>query len=309
MAQFIEIAGKKVGTGHPVFLIAEIGINHNGDLDTAVQLINKTADAGFDAVKFQKRTPDLCVPSEQRNLMRQTPWGEMRYIDYRNRVEFSYEDYLVIDKVCRKRGLLWFASCWDIPSVDFMERFNPPCYKIASASLTDDNLLQFIRKKGKPVILSTGMSTMAEIDHAVSLFDIDALVLAHTTSSYPCDINELNLNMIKTLKRRFGCPVGYSGHEKGIFMSPVAVGAGAVMIERHVTLNCEMWGSDQAASLDPDDFGRLVNDIRRVEKAMGNGIKQVYESEESAIAKLRIPKKRFEEGEETYRDSLLPSGF
>ncbi len=291
MAEFVHIGRKKIGSGLPVFVVAEIGINHNGNLENAVQLIREIAAAGFDAVKFQKRTPSVCVPHEQRNVMRQTPWGRISYFDYRKRVEFSREEYKRIDEVCKTHGLLWFASCWDIPSVDFMEEFDAPCYKIASACLTDDELLIHIRKKNRPVILSTGMSTMDEIYHAVSLLDQDSLILAHTTSSYPCAVNELNINMIKTLQKEFTCPVGYSGHEKDILMSSVAVGAGAVLIERHVTLDCSMWGSDQSASLASEDFKTLVSDIRMVEEGLGDGIKTVYETEQASIEKLRLCKK------------------
>ena len=291
MADFVQIGRKKIGNNFPVFLVAEIGINHNGSLEDAVLLIRKIADAGFDAVKFQKRTPSVCVPHDQRNVMRQTPWGKISYFDYRNRVEFSSEEYRIIDDVCRTNGLVWFASCWDIPSVDFMETFDAPCYKIASACLTDDELLEHIRKKNRPVILSTGMSTMDEIHHAVSLLDAESLILAHTTSAYPCSVDELNINMIKTLKNEFSCPVGYSGHEKGILMSSVAIGVGAVLIERHVTLDCTIWGSDQAASLAPNDFVQLVENIRMVESGLGDGIKTVYETEQAAIEKLRLCKK------------------
>ncbi len=291
MTEFIHIGRQKIGSELPVFLVAEIGINHNGSIEDAVTLIRKIADAGFDAVKFQKRTPSVCVPHEQRNVMRQTPWGRISYFDYRKRVEFSAKEYRMIDEVCKATGIQWFASCWDTPSVDFMDQFDTPCYKIASACLTDDDLLIHIRKKNKPVILSTGMSTMDEIHHAVSLLDSESLILAHTTSSYPCAVNELNINMIKTLQREFKLPVGYSGHEKGILMSSVAVGAGAVLVERHVTLDCSMWGSDQAASLAPDDFRQLVTDIRMVEKGLGDGIKTVYDTEQAAIEKLRLCKK------------------
>lgn len=297
MAQSVSIGDKKVGYGSPVFLVAEIGINHNGSVDTAIQLIKEIADAGFDAVKFQKRTPELCVPHEQRNIMRQTPWGLISYMDYRNKVEFSFEDYQVIDKECKDNGLIWFSSCWDISAVDFMEQFNPPCYKIASASLTDDRLLKYISEKGRPVILSTGMSTMAEIRHAVSLLNKDLLVLAHTTSTYPCEVSDLNLNMIKTLKSEFNTPVGYSGHERGLLMSPVVVGLGASFIERHVTIDCEMWGSDQAASLAPEDFKQLVIDIRIIESGMGDGVKKVYPAEKEALKKLRVCKKNPETDE------------
>lgn len=292
MAHIVNLTGRKIGPGNPVFTIAEIGINHNGDIQSAVQLIELAADAGFDAVKFQKRTPVLCVPEDQRNLIRQTPWGDMTYMEYREKVEFGVDEYMTIDRVCKSRGILWFASCWDNPSVDFLDDFNPPFIKIASACLTDDDLLIHVRSKKRPVILSTGMSTMEEIHHAVSLLDRRTLLLAHTTSSYPCDTGELNLNMIQTLKQTFICPVGYSGHETGLLMSCVAVGAGASFIERHVTLDKTLWGSDQAASLDPYEFTCLIRDVRAVEKSMGDGKKRIYDSEIPALTKLRTCKEK-----------------
>jgi N-acetylneuraminate synthase len=287
MSNTVNLAGKIIGTGYPVFTIAEIGINHNGDIDVAVNLIELAAKAGFDAVKFQKRTPVLCVPADQRDVVRSTPWGEMTYMEYRERVEFGEEEYKVIDRKCKEAGILWFASCWDIPSVDFMESFDTPCFKIASACLTNDELLKYTRKKKRPVILSTGMSTMEEIRHAVSLLDRKSLLLAHTTSSYPCAVNELNLRMIRTLADQFACPAGYSGHETGRMMTMVAIGAGALFVERHITLDKSMWGSDQAASLSPDEFTAMVNEIREVEKGLGDGHKRIYESEMSALKKLR----------------------
>lgn len=292
MAHIVNLTGRKIGPGNPVFTIAEIGINHNGDIQSAVRLIELAADAGFDAVKFQKRTPVLCVPEDQRDLIRQTPWGAMTYMEYREKVEFGVEEYMTIDRVCKSRGILWFASCWDNPSVDFLDDFNPPFIKIASACLTDDDLLIHVRSKKRPVILSTGMSTMEEIHHAVSLLDRRTLLLAHTTSSYPCDTNELNLNMIQTLKQTFICPVGYSGHESGLLMSCVAVGAGASFLERHVTLDKTLWGSDQAASLDPGEFACLIRDVRAVEKSLGDGIKRIYDSEIPALTKLRTCKEK-----------------
>lgn len=304
MAHIVNLTGRKIGHGHPVFTIAEIGINHNGDIDHAIRLINLAAQAGFDAVKFQKRTPILCVPQDQRHLVRQTPWGAMTYMAYREKVEFGVDEYTIIDKACKTNGIMWFASCWDIPSVDFLEAFNPPFIKIASACLTDDDLLSHIHTKKRPVILSTGMSTMEEIHHAVSLLDRRRLLLAHTTSSYPCDVNELNLKMIQTLKEEFSCPVGYSGHETGTLMSCVAVGAGAVFLERHVTLDKAMWGSDQAASLDPAEFAQLIHDIRVVEKSLGDGQKRIYETELPALMKLRACKEKGFKGEKTSEMSI-----
>jgi len=269
------------------FIIAEIGINHNGEIDIAKKLIDAAVLAGCDAVKFQKRVPDLCVPPEQKNLMRETPWGCIPYLEYKKRIEFGESDYEEIDRYCNEKGIVWFASCWDDPSVDFIEQFNPACYKIASASLTDDKLLIHINKMGRPIILSTGMSTMEEIRHAVSLLDTNRLLIAHSTSSYPCKPEELNLRLINTLNEEFKCPIGYSGHEVGLQTTIAAMVLGACFIERHITLDRAMWGSDQAASVEPWGFMRLVRDIRVIEKAMGDGIKRVYESEHSSRKKLR----------------------
>ncbi|GIV17794.1 MAG: sialic acid synthase [Armatimonadota bacterium] len=287
MAQTVQIGDRLVGEGQPVYIVAEIGINHNGDVDIAKRLIDAAKLAGCDAVKFQKRTPELCVPPEQRNIPRETPWGLITYMEYRYKVEFGYEQYAEIDRYCKQQGITWFASCWDIPSVDFIEQFAPPCYKVASASLTDDELLLRLKATGKPILLSTGMSTMDEIRHAVSLLDQDRLIIMHSTSTYPCPPNELNLRMIQTLKHEFGLPVGYSGHEVGLQTTYAAVVLGACVVERHITLDRAMWGSDQAASVEPGGFMRLVRDIRVIEQALGDGVKRVYESELAARAKLR----------------------
>lgn len=287
MPRMIEIGRRPVGDGYPVYIIAEIGINHNGDLNTAKKLIDAAFLAGCDAVKFQKRTPELCVPEEQRDVMRETPWGLMNYLEYRRRVEFGQKEYAEIDRYCKEKGIAWFASCWDVPSVDFIEQFAPVCYKIASALLTDDRLLQYINSKERPMILSTGMSTIEQIRHAVSLLDRDRLLVAHSTSSYPCKPEELNLRMIRTLRQEFDCPTGYSGHEVGLQTTYAAVMLGACSVERHITLDRAMWGSDQAASIEPGGFMRLVRDIRIVEQALGDGVKRVYQSEKSILQRLR----------------------
>ena len=287
MPEVVEIGGRPVGEGHPVYVIAEIGLNHNGEVKIAKQLIDAAALAGCDAVKFQKRTPELCVPPEQQGIPRETPWGIMTYMDYRYRVEFGDEEYAEIDRYCKDKEIAWFASCWDEPSVDFIERFDPPCYKVASASLTDDALLKHTAATGKPLIISTGMSTIEEIDHAASLLDPETLLIAHATSTYPCRPEELNLRMIGTLKSRYDCPIGYSGHEVGLQTTLAAVTLGARFIERHITLDRAMWGSDQAASIEPGGMHRLVRDIRVIEKAIGDGVKRVYESELPIRQKLR----------------------
>jgi N-acetylneuraminate synthase len=287
MKREIQIGNKLVGDGHPTYVIAEIGINHNGRVDIAKELIKAAADAGVDAVKFQKRTPELCVPDHQKDQMRDTPWGYITYLDYRYKVEFEQEEFEQIDAYCKALGIDWFASSWDLESLAFINAFNPPAHKIASALLTDHELLRAAKATGKPIILSTGMSTMAEIREAVDILGEDNLVICHTTSSYPCPPEELNLKMIPTLKEMFNCPIGYSGHEVGLVTSVIAVGLGATLVERHVTLDRAMWGSDQAASVEPQGVRTLVKYIRVTEKALGDGEKKVYDSEQSVLRKLR----------------------
>jgi N-acetylneuraminate synthase len=288
MTDTVEIGGIKVGAGQPAYIIGEIGINHNGELDVCKKLIDVAAAAGCSAVKFQKRTPELCVPEAQKSVTRETPWGIMTYLEYRHRIELNHDQYSEIDRYARSKGLQWFASCWDMPSVDFIDRFEPVAYKIASASLTDDALLRHVASKGKPVILSTGMSTLDEIDHAVSLFDKSRLLITHATSTYPCSPDELNLRVISSLRNRYNVPVGYSGHETGLQTTVAAVALGACVIERHITLDRAMWGTDQAASVEPAGLHRLVRDIRVVERAFGDGVKRVYASELPIRSKLRV---------------------
>jgi N-acetylneuraminate synthase len=287
MPSAIRIGDRWVGPGYPTFVTAEIGINHNGDLNIARRLIDVAVMAGCDAVKFQKRNPLKAVPPEYQNVMRETPWGLMTYLEYRHRVEFGQAEYAEIDRYCREKNILWFASCWDEDSVDFIEQFEPPCYKIASASLTDMPLLNRIQRTGRPRILSTGMSTMEEIEAAVELLGRQDLLIAHSTSTYPCPPEELNLRVIQNLQKSFDCPVGYSGHEVGLQTTYAAVVVGAAFIERHITLDRAMWGSDQAASVEPWGLMRLVRDIRVIERALGDGVKKVYPSEMNARQKLR----------------------
>ena len=283
----VTIGRREVGAGQRVYVIAEIGINHNGDLDNAKRLIDAAKFAGCDAVKFQKRTPEVCTPKGQWDVERDTPWGRMVYIDYRHRIEFGEDEYDEIDRYCRDIGMDWFASCWDEPSVDFLARYEPPAFKFASASLTDDDLLTYTAKVGPPLIASTGMSTMEQIDHAVSLLPGERTLLAHSTSTYPCPSEELNLRMLHTLRERFSLPIGYSGHEVGLQTTVAAVAMGACFVERHITLDRAMWGSDQAASVEPMGLFRLVRDIRVVEAAAGDGVKRVYDSELGPMRKLR----------------------
>lgn len=288
MANTLNIGDREIGDGCPAYVIAEIGINHNGDLDIAKQLIEVAADAGCDAVKFQKRTPEICVPEDQKGQIRDTPWGQMTYLDYRYRVEFGREEYEEIGLHAAKHGVQWFASPWDVPSVEFLEKLDVVCHKVASASLTDDELLLAVKATGRPTIISTGMSTMDEIDHAVETFGTDNLILLHTTSTYPCPEEESNLRTLTTLRDRFdGVQIGYSGHEKGLQVSLAAVALGAAVVERHVTLDRTMWGSDQSASLEPQGLAHLVRDIRIIETAMGDGVKRVFPGEIKPKEKLR----------------------
>jgi N-acetylneuraminate synthase len=284
----IQIGHKLVGDGQPIFIIAEIGINHNGSLEIAKKLIDGAVLSGCDAVKFQKRTPELCVPKDQWHLERDTPWGRMTYIDYRHKVEFTEQGYADIDRHCKDRGMLWFASCWDEPSVDFMEKFEPPCYKAASASLTDLDLLRKKKATGRPLMISTGMSTMDEIEAGVGAVGTENLLIAHSTSTYPCPPQELNLRVINTLKSKYPmCPIGYSGHETGLAPSWAAVALGATFVERHITLDRAMWGTDQAASVEISGMMRLVSNIRDIEKSLGDGVKKLYDSELGPRKKLR----------------------
>src|SRR5215475_1173987 len=283
----VQLGNRLVGDAYPVYVVAEIGINHNGDISVAKKLIDCAVDAKCDAVKFQKRTPEICVPLSEREKMRQTPWGYISYMEYRKRVEFGINEYVEIDRYCKLKGIAWSASCWDEGSIDFMEAFSPPFYKIASALITDFPLLAKHRRTGRPLVLSTGMSTMDEIRAAVNVLGEDNLVIVHSTSAYPCPTSELNLRMIETLKNEFRAPVGYSGHEVGLPTTVAAVALGACYVERHITLDRATWGSDQAASIEPGGLERLVKYIRVVEEALGDGRKRVYDSELPIKNRLR----------------------
>lgn len=285
-------SGRIIGEGQPCYIIAEIGINHNGSLDIAKQLVREAADAKADAAKFQKRTPELCVPLDQWEIQRDTPWGKMSYIDYKRKTEFGNLEYSAINQYASENNIDWFASPWDVESVDFLENFNPVMYKLASASLTDFELIDRILATGRPFMISTGMSTKTEIIETVNYiyeFNPDyPLMIAHSTSAYPCKPEELNLNMIRTLGEMFpNTPIGYSGHETGLSTTVAAVALGATFVERHFTLDRAMWGSDHAASVEPQGLSRLVKDIRDVEIAKGDGVKKVYEAEISQMKKLR----------------------
>jgi N-acetylneuraminate synthase len=282
----VTIGNKTIGDGESVFIIAEIGINHNGNVETVKKLIDVAVEAGCDAVKFQKRTVDVVYTPEELAKPRESVFGDTNG-DLKRGLEFGEKEYTEIDQYCKEKGILWFASPWDEGSVDFLAKFDIPCYKIASASLTDDALLKHIRSKGKPIILSTGMSTVDQIRHAVEVLGEDDLVLLHCTSTYPGADEELNLQVIPWLKEEFSCPIGYSGHEVGVYSSLVAAVVGAAVVERHITLDRAMWGSDQAASLEPQGIERLVRDIKAIPIWLGDGKKKVYDSEIPILEKLR----------------------
>lgn len=284
----VRIGSQHVGDGAPVYVIAEIGLNHNGSVETAKRLVDVAADAGAQAVKFQKRTPAISTPEHMKQTPRETPWGTMSYLEYRYRVEFDRAQYIEIGDHATMRGLHWFASPWDEPSVDFLENLHVVAHKVASASVTDLPMLDRLRSTGKPVILSTGMSTLDQIDRAVEVLGTDRLVILHATSTYPLPPGEANIRTILTLRDRYpGVPVGYSGHERGLQISLAAVALGAVMVERHITLDRTMWGSDHAASLEPQGLEHLVRDIRVIEEALGDGVKRVFPGELAPQAKLR----------------------
>jgi N-acetylneuraminate synthase len=282
----VLLGSRPVGDGHPCYVLAEVGINHNGDVGMAKRLVDVAVLAGCEGVKFQKRTVDVVYTGEELAKPRESPFGETNG-DLKRGLEFGQPEYREIVAYCESKPIQWAASCWDEASVDFIERFEPPFYKIASASLTDDGLLRHTRDKGRPVILSTGMSTLEQIDHAVEVLGAEDLVLLHTCSTYPSMYEELNLLGMKTLRDRYGVPVGYSGHETGLPSSTAAAALGACMVERHITLDRAMWGSDHAASLEPNGIMRLVRDIRLVEMALGDGVIGVSPSEVPVMQKLR----------------------
>jgi len=286
MKKTVKIGKKTIGDNYPCFVIAEIGINHNGDLNSAKKLIDMAVECGCDAVKFQKRTIELVYTKEELERERPNVFGKTNG-DLKRGLEFGKKEYDEINKYCRKKKILWFASCWDKLSVDFIEQYNPPCYKIASALLTDDELLKYTKAKGKPILLSTGMSTMEQIDHAMSILGTENTVILHCTSTYPTNMDEINLNVIKTFKEKYPCPIGYSGHERGLTPSILSVALGACVVERHITLDRTNWGSDQAASLEAKGLKSMVRDIRQVPALLSDGKKVVYERELPIIEKLR----------------------
>jgi N-acetylneuraminate synthase len=284
---------KKVKVGHHIigenehcFIIAEIGINHNGNVELAKKMVDIAVASGCDAVKFQKRTVEVVYSKEELAMPRPNVFGQTNG-DLKRGLEFGYNEYKEIDEYCKSKNIIWFASCWDEASVDFIDQFNPPCYKISSASITDDNLLRHTKSKNKPILMSTGMSTVEEIDHAIEVLRTDNLIIYHCTSTYPTDNKEANLNVIEYFLEKYDIPIGYSGHERGLSPSVIAVAMGAHSVERHMTLDRTLWGSDHAASLEPEGLFRLVRDVRQVPTFMGNGIKVVYDSEKPIVQKLR----------------------
>jgi N-acetylneuraminate synthase len=309
----VYIAGTPIGGKHPAFIIAELGINHNGDVAIAKRLIDAAIEAGANAIKFQKRTVSIVYTQEELSRAREVPpqiianaisrkvlsrdavkrlaasnLTQATNGDLKWALEFTFDEYKEIDRYCKEKGIMWFGTPWDEESVDFLEKFNPPCYKIASASLTDASLLRFVRSKGKPVILSTGMSTMEQIQKAVKILGEKDLILMHCVSTYPAELRDINLEVIPTLEKKFpNATIGYSGHERGVEISVAARVMGASVVERHLTIDRAMWGSDQAASLEPKGMGLMVRDIRAFEEARGNGVKAVLPAEEAIIAKLR----------------------
>lgn len=284
----VKIGEKYIGDGHPVYIIAEIGINHNGSIDIAKKLIDAAVLAGCNAVKFQKRTPELAVPKDQWNKMRETPWGYISYIEYRHKVEFGHNEYQEIDDYCKQKGITWFASVWDVESIKFLEEFNPIMYKVPSASLTDKEVLAVLKETKRPIMLSSGMSSIEQIDDAINFLKDSDIMLAQSTSAYPCPLEDLNIKVISYFKERYPTvPIGYSGHEVGLAPTYAAVSLGASFVERHFTLDRSMWGTDQSASVEVGGMFRLVKDIRDIEKSLGDGIKKVYDSEIPSLQKLR----------------------
>jgi len=271
------------------FIIAEIGINHNGDLEIAKNLIDIAYRSGCDAVKFQKRSPDLCVPEYQKGMMKDTPWGDMTYLEYKYRIEFGKEEYDEIDRYCKEIDIEWFSSAWDIESQLFLRQYNLKYNKIASPILTHKKLLEMVAEEGKHTFISTGMSTMEQVEKAVKIFrDFECpFELMHCNSSYPTEDFNSNLNCIKTLREGFDCNVGYSGHEKGIQITLAAVASGVTSVERHITIDKYMYGSDQFASVKPMDLLKMCKIVRIIESAMGDSKKTLREEEKKTLSSLR----------------------
>lgn len=286
----LNLGGHMVGSGHPVFMIAEVGLNHNSDMQIAKRLIDASFATGWQCVKFQKRNPDKCVPEHQKLLAKDTPWGPMTYLEYKKKLEFSLDQYFYIDSYCKGKPVLWTASVWDIGSLNFLNQFDVPFIKIGSAKLTDEELITEACKVKKPIVLSTGMSTPHEISKAVSIMDkysSEGYALLHTNSTYPCPPEDINLKAMVALRQRYGCVTGYSGHEFGLEPTVAAVALGASIVERHITLDHRMWGTDQAASLEVHAMDMLQKRLQEVMVSLGDGLKRVTESEKLIRNKLR----------------------
>ena len=286
----IQIGSNFIGDTEPVYLIAEIGINHNGDLQIAKKLIDATWATSWNCAKFQKRTPDICVPERQKMQMRQTPWGEMTYLAYKHKIEFQKTEYDYIDKYTKEKPLDWTASVWDLPSLEFLMNYDVPFIKIPSAKITDKELVEQAAKAGKPLFISSGMTTIEEIDDTINIVEKHLsknYVLFHCNSTYPAKLDELNMQMITTLKQRYNCLVGYSGHEYEIMPTTLAPVYGACVIERHITLSHDMWGTDHKASIEIRGMDFLAKRIHSVKSIAGNGIKTISASEEKIREKLR----------------------
>ncbi|MBP5447139.1 MAG: N-acetylneuraminate synthase family protein [Treponema sp.] len=281
---------RSIGKGEPVFFIGEIGINHNGEIDIIKKLIDSAFACSWDCVKFQKRVPELAVPEKQKSVMRQTPWGEMTYLEYKKHVELNKEQYDFIDSYCKEKPLMWSCSPWDMPSLKFILEYDIPFIKIASATITQNDILIEAAKSGKPIIMSTGMSTLEEVDEAVNVLEkytSGNYVLMHTNSAYPSPLDELNLSTIQFLKDRYKCIVGYSGHEYEIEPSAIAATLGAKVIERHITVNHEMWGTDQMCSLEMRGMDLLYRRVKMMERVLGTPMVAVTEHEKAPREKLR----------------------
>tara|TARA_B100001121_G_C18600094_1_gene579092 strand:- start:117 stop:965 length:849 start_codon:yes stop_codon:yes gene_type:complete len=271
------------------FLIAEIGINHNGSLNLAKKLIQLAADSGFDAVKFQKREPNISTPEDQKHKLRQTPWGEISYLEYKKKIEFGHREFREINKFCKKRKIIWFASAWDVPSQNFLKKYKLKYNKVASAMLTNIELIKKIAEEKKLTFISTGMSTLKDISKAIKIFKKKKckFVLMHCVSTYPCPVENLNLSLIQTLKKKFKCEVGYSGHESSVSPSIIAYMLGARYIERHITLDRSMWGTDQAASLSENGMKNLSNILNKSLLVLGDGVKRLPKQERELLKKFK----------------------
>lgn len=276
------------GAPDHIYMIAEIGINHNGDINIAKRLIDMAKAAGCDAVKFQKRTIDIVYSPEMLAAPRESPWGATQRAQ-KEGLEFGQAEYDEIDRYCRSAGIEWFASAWDIPGQEFLRQYDPPCNKVASAMATHHDFLEVVASEKRPTFISTGMCELEEIQTAVDLFGRNdcPFVLMHTVSTYPSPEEDLNLNCIRMMGERFGCPVGYSGHEASVSPSVVAAALGAVAIERHITLDRAMYGSDQAASLEEAGLRSMVAQIRKVHHVLGDGVKRITPREKKVAEKLR----------------------